>query len=206
MAAVRGNLARTGMRQGGILDPRMMLTAAMAFFSISITMNVAGIRLGDLRPSNLKHTVTRTYSDTNAHVQHYYENMRVVYQLESRVRELRRAAEASDAAVRSARPQQQQHRKAGAANLPTGNTPGGEQTTPQTTPQSNTRPMVSDGVARRDSGKGGEGHPQKKSQTDDDPAPPVLGDVLQAAMNFQGNSPSRPRVERSSPEPQRSEA
>jgi ABC-type multidrug transport system fused ATPase/permease subunit len=181
LAAVRSNMARTGL-----MDARLMMTAAMAFFSISITLNVAGIRLNDLRPSNLRHTVVRTYSDTNAHVERYYENMRVVYQLESRVRELRRAAEASDAAIRTTR-QPQQRRKS------TSGSPGTEQMTPQSMPQSNSRPAPSDGVARRD--KAG-----KKSHTDTEPAPPaaspVTGDVLEASLQFPSVPFSLPQAER----------
>jgi hypothetical protein len=187
MAAVRAN-----MRSGGLMDARLMMTCAMAFFSISITMSAAGIRLNDLRPSNLRHTVTRTYTDTNAHVMRYYENMRVVYELESRVRELRRAAEASDAAVRTTR-QPQRHSKSQT---------GGQQSQPQTTPQSNTsRPSnLSDGVARKD------GQKQKKSPPEPDAAPPVTGDVLEANLNFDGITASHTLQERSSAETQRSEA
>jgi hypothetical protein len=186
MAAVRAN-----MRSGGLMDARLMMTAAMAFFSVSITLSVAGIRLDDLRPSNIRHTVTRTYSDTNAHVMRYYENMRVVYELESRVRELRRAADASDAAVHTARPSH--HGKASS----------GDKAQPQTTPQSNSsRPaMLNDGVARR----GSDGR-QKKSKPEPDAAPSVTGDVLEARFEIQGNTPSRPPQERSSAEPTRSEA
>ncbi len=68
------------------LQPRYAMTAAMAFFSIALTMNLTGIhpldlRASDLRPSALK----RSFTDADARVVRYYERLRVVYELESRV-------------------------------------------------------------------------------------------------------------------------
>jgi hypothetical protein len=190
MAAVRGNLRRTG-----VTDPRLLMTAAMAFFSISITMNVAGIRLNDLRPGNLRHTVTRTYTDTSAHVTRYYQNMRVVYELESRVREMRRAAEANDANRTSHQPHGKSQNTYPQGHLQAA--PESNSRREGSTPESASTP---DGVARRDKN----GQQQKKA--DPEPEPLYSGDVLEAALNtdsiFSGNTPSLP--ERSSAEPQRS--
>lgn len=74
-----------------LLQPRLAMTTAMAFFSIALTMNLVGIRItdikaSDLTPSNLK----RSLYQTNARVVRYYDNLRVVYELESRLGELRR--------------------------------------------------------------------------------------------------------------------
>jgi hypothetical protein len=79
-----------------VLEPRLMMTAAMAFFSIALTLNLTGIKLTqlraeDLQPSRLRANLTRTFYSTNEQVTKYYENLRVVYEMESRVRELRRA-------------------------------------------------------------------------------------------------------------------
>jgi len=68
------------------LQPRFAMTAAMAFFSIALTMNLTGVhplslRASDLRPSSLK----RGFTDADARVVRYYEGLRVVYELESRV-------------------------------------------------------------------------------------------------------------------------
>jgi hypothetical protein len=81
------------IRQSGIgqiaLQPRLAMTAAMAFFSIALTMNITGTRLKDLSPNNLRpSTLKRTFYSANARVVHYYENLRVVYELESRVSDL----------------------------------------------------------------------------------------------------------------------
>ena len=86
----------TPLRQT-LLQPRLAMTAAMAFFSVAVTLNLTGVRLtqlraSDLRPSNVK----RSFYEANAHVVRYYDNLRVVYELESRVHELQRPSEASD--------------------------------------------------------------------------------------------------------------
>jgi hypothetical protein len=83
-------------------EPRLMMTAAMAFFSIALTLNLTGIKLtevraADLRPSRLRATLSRQYYSTNEQVMKYYENLRLVYEMEARVRELRRSTEAEPA-------------------------------------------------------------------------------------------------------------
>jgi hypothetical protein len=81
-------------------ESRLLMTAAMAFFSIAFTLNLIGVRLRDVRvsdlaPSALAASVSRSYYSASAHVMHYYENLRFVYEVESRVNELRRAADAT---------------------------------------------------------------------------------------------------------------
>ena len=71
-------------------QPRMAMTAAMAFFSIVLTLNLAGVRLknlraGDFTPSGIR----RNVADASATAARDFQNMRVVYQVESRVSELR---------------------------------------------------------------------------------------------------------------------
>jgi hypothetical protein len=85
-----------------VLEPRLMMTAAMAFFSIALTLNLTGIKITQLRtedfqPSRVRASLTRTFYSTNEQVTKYYENLRVVYEMESRVRELRRATAAEPA-------------------------------------------------------------------------------------------------------------
>jgi hypothetical protein len=76
------------------LQPRFAMTAAMAFFSIALTMNLTGVHplslcASDLRPSTLKRNIT----DADARVVRYYEGLRVVYELESRVHEFEGASD-----------------------------------------------------------------------------------------------------------------
>src|ERR1700679_1227460 len=93
-------VARQVARQA--FEPRLMMTAAMAFFSIALPLNLTGIKLtevraADLRPSRLRATLSRQYYSTNEQVMKYYENLRLVYEMEARVRELRRSTEAEPA-------------------------------------------------------------------------------------------------------------
>ena len=77
-----------------LLQPRLAMTAAMAFFSIALTLNLTGVRLSELRMSDLKpSSLKRSLYEADAHVVRYYTNLRVVYELESRVRDLQRSSE-----------------------------------------------------------------------------------------------------------------
>jgi len=77
-----------------LLQPRLAMTAAMAFFSIGLTLNLTGVRLNELRASDLKpSSVKRTFYQANAHVVRYVDNLRAVYELESRVRDLQRSSD-----------------------------------------------------------------------------------------------------------------
>jgi hypothetical protein len=87
--ARRFNLRAIGQT---MLQPRLAMTAAMAFFSIALTLNLTGVHLNELRASDLKPAnIERNLSDANARAVRYYENLRVVYELESRVRDLQHA-------------------------------------------------------------------------------------------------------------------
>lgn len=80
-----------------VLQPRFAMSFGMAFFSITLVLNVAGVKVSslsrlDLRPSAIK----RSYYEASGRVVKYYENLRFVYELETRVRELKRAATPTD--------------------------------------------------------------------------------------------------------------
>jgi len=65
-------------------QPRLAMTAAMAFFSIALTLNLTGVRLSDVRAGILRPTsLRRTLADAGASA------TRVVYEVESRVSDLR---------------------------------------------------------------------------------------------------------------------
>jgi len=71
-------------------QPRMAMTAAMAFFSIALTLNLTGVRLRDLRASNFTPSaIKRTVADVDASATRMFQNDRAVYQVESRLSELR---------------------------------------------------------------------------------------------------------------------
>ena len=77
-----------------MLQPRLAMTAAMAFFSIALTLNLTGVRLGDLRVSDFKPSnIMRSAYEAKAKVVRYSDNLRVVYELESRVRDLQHSSD-----------------------------------------------------------------------------------------------------------------
>ena len=77
-----------------MLQPRLAMTAAMAFFSIALTMNLTGVHLGQLRASDFKpSSIMRSAYEAKAKVVQYSDNLRVVYELESRVRDLQRSSD-----------------------------------------------------------------------------------------------------------------
>jgi hypothetical protein len=131
--------ASVGVLQRHAAESRMLMTLAMAFFSIALTLNLTGVHLNqlkltDLKPSTLATTVSHQYFTSYAHMRRYYDNLRIVYMLESRVNEMR-------------------------SN--TGRPSGSQQpaSQPQSTPQQNSQPQSSqpqstakpDGSARRGS-------------------------------------------------------
>jgi hypothetical protein len=96
-----------------VFEPRMALVAAMAFFSISLTLNLMGVKLtriraADLEPQAMRRAVTRQYAQANARVVHYYENLRIVYEVESRVHQLRQAADSAPVPEKTSYPQGKQ--------------------------------------------------------------------------------------------------
>jgi len=77
---------------GTVRQPRFAMSFGMAFFSLSVALSVLGVKPTDLRQVSLSPSAIRhTYYNTQARVVRYYENIRVVYELESRVRELKRS-------------------------------------------------------------------------------------------------------------------
>ena len=76
-------------------EPRLLMTAAMAFFSIALTLNLTNVklsslRLSDLRPSSVRSFVERRVTMASTPIIRYYDHLRFVYEVESRMRELRR--------------------------------------------------------------------------------------------------------------------
>ncbi|HEY7095951.1 MAG TPA: hypothetical protein VH437_04455 [Terriglobales bacterium] len=77
---------------GVIRQPRFVMSFGMAFFSLSAALSVAGVNFRDLKQVDLRPSaVKRTYYEASGKVVKYYENIRLVYEIESRVRELKKA-------------------------------------------------------------------------------------------------------------------
>jgi hypothetical protein len=75
-----------------VRQPRFVMSFGMAFFSISMALNLAGVKLTDVEHIDLRPSaIVRGYHMTSGRVVKYYENIRFVYQIESKVREFKRA-------------------------------------------------------------------------------------------------------------------
>lgn len=115
-------------------QPRLAMTAAMAFFSIALTLNLTGVKLSNLHASNFTPSgLRRSVADMSASATRSFQNMRVVYQVESRVSELRsddafsdRQPAASQTAPEDREPAQQ--------NQPQQSTPSNNQNNDQKQP------------------------------------------------------------------------
>jgi hypothetical protein len=75
-----------------VRQPRFVMSFGMIFFSFSLALSAAGVKPADvakidLRPAAIK----RTYYTTQGKVVKFYENIRFVYEIESRVREFKRS-------------------------------------------------------------------------------------------------------------------
>ncbi len=117
---------------GLALQPGFVMSFGMAFFSVSLMLNVAGVslrdvRLSDLHPSNLQRNALEQYYETTARVEKYYDNLKLVQDLQARVRALREAtAEATPAENESSAPTPQPAPKPGDPDT-TGVPPQGEE-------------------------------------------------------------------------------
>ena len=80
-----------------VRQPRFAMSFSMAFFSVALLLQVTGVNIGDLRnadlrPTSIRDAVVRKYYATSADVVRYYDNLRLVYEVQTRLEELRNAA------------------------------------------------------------------------------------------------------------------
>src|SRR5579862_2763636 len=88
-----------------VRQPRFAMSFGMAFFALSVGLTVVGVKPADLRAISLRPAAIRhTYYNTQARVVRYYENIRFVYEVESRVRELKRNITPAEPGPRESRP------------------------------------------------------------------------------------------------------
>lgn len=81
-----------------LLQPRLAMTGAMAFFSICLTLNLLGISVNQLDAQTFrKGGLHRTVANTSATIVRSIHGLRVVYQVESRVNEMRAQMDGPDA-------------------------------------------------------------------------------------------------------------
>lgn len=89
-----------------VFTPRFAMSAAMAFFSVSMVIGMTDVKMTDIKKADLTpHGIRRTYTDSQARVVRYYDNIRLVYEIESRVRDLKKASGA-DAEEKKEAPKQ----------------------------------------------------------------------------------------------------
>jgi Putative zinc-finger len=120
-----------------MLQPRLAMTAAMAFLSIALTMDLTGVRLQDLRISDLRpSSLQRDFYSANARVVQYYEGLRVVYELESRVHDFESATDSDAPAGTQTAPSQESSPSA----APNGAAPDSPQNDDQLTQPDQTQP------------------------------------------------------------------
>ena len=79
----------------GMIQPRFATSFSMAFFSLSLTLTLAGVRFKDLaqinwHPSALGKAIVMEYTQVESKVVRFYRNMRLVYEIESRVQEMKK--------------------------------------------------------------------------------------------------------------------
>ena len=95
-----------------VRQPRFAMSFGMAFFALSVGLTVAGVKPNDLRQISLRPSAIRhTYYATQARVVHYYENVRIVYEVESRVREIKRTVAPAEPGRKETRPAKQKDDK-----------------------------------------------------------------------------------------------
>jgi hypothetical protein len=113
-------------------EPRLLMTAAMAFFSIALTLSMTGVRfsgikMADIRPTVLRTQIEKRIMTASTPIVRYYDHLRFVYEVESRMRELRRSTETEQQSQPPAQSQPggegETHRKDGGSKLNPSNAP-----------------------------------------------------------------------------------
>jgi hypothetical protein len=104
-------------------ETRLLMTVAMAFFSSALILNMAGVRftnlrLADLRPSTIGNTLSRQFYGAREQVAKFYANARFMYQLESKMRELRRDTDAQQQPAAPKKQPSSKNEKDGRLNPP----------------------------------------------------------------------------------------
>ena len=80
-----------------VRQPRFAMSFGMAFFSLSVSLSLAGVKLTDLRHADLRPSaIKRNYYEASGRVVKYYENIRLVYEIESRVQEFKKVTRPSE--------------------------------------------------------------------------------------------------------------
>ncbi len=97
-----------------VRQPRFAMSFGMAFFSLSVALSVAGVKPTDLKQADLsRNGLRRTYYTTTARVVKYYENIRLVYEIESRVQEFKKATTPAEPGPKKERERERKDNRSG---------------------------------------------------------------------------------------------
>lgn len=97
---------------GPVLQPRFAMSFGMAFFSISLMLHVSGVKAADFKHLDLRPSaIVKTFYETEGRLVKYYENIRVVYEIESRVQQLKNATRSDDAPATPEKQDQKDQKK-----------------------------------------------------------------------------------------------
>ncbi len=120
-------------------EPRLLMTAAMAFFSIGLTLSMTGVHISsvkiDLRPSSVRSQLEKRIATASTPIVRYYDHLRFVYEMESTMRQIRRSGQ-TDQSQPSGNPK-------GQGSSPDGQTKrkdGGSNLNPKDAPQQTVNP------------------------------------------------------------------
>jgi hypothetical protein len=76
---------------GMVRQPRFAMSFGMAFFALSVSLTMAGVKPADLAQVSLRPSaVRRTYYNTQARVVRYVDNVRAVYEVQAALRGIKR--------------------------------------------------------------------------------------------------------------------
>ena len=170
--AARSRSSWAGML-GTMAQPRVAMSFGMAFFSITLILNVVGLQMKDLRHLDLRPSaISRQFYATQSHMVKAYENMRFLYEFQARVQDLKKAAETP----RSQNPPAEKKAKPGSSlkedrgtskddGHPAGKDSSGNQSLDgnrDNSPAKNVSPQGAgddDAIQARNNGGAGSGHP-----------------------------------------------
>ena len=129
-------------------EPRLLMTAAMAFFSIALTLSMTGVRfsaikMADLRPASLRSAVEKRIMTASTPIVRYYDHLRFVYEVESTVRELRRNTENQPQAPATTPGGQTPQQPGGESHQKDGGSRLNQRGNPNEAPQQTVNPPVS---------------------------------------------------------------
>jgi hypothetical protein len=134
-------------------EPRLLMTAAMAFFSIALTLNLTGVRLenlrlsslrlSDFRPGMVRSLLERQFTTASTPVIRYYDHLHFVDEVSLQMRDLRRAAQSDSQPGDGGQPQQKNVQPGETQKNPGQQNPAKPNSAPRISPpQQSARPLV----------------------------------------------------------------